>query len=460
MGAIIRAGERLTSCHYALDEAQWDAMLASPPLWFVAHWCDAHRVYALFLEHERPLLASTELLDGRYLALSRNLPAAEWPERMAQDLWGVQPMFARDLQPLIDRDAWTRTAPLSPRPGPGGVAGLPAESPEPFFEVGGPLALAARHLSLGYAHRGLLRRLRGATPEEGLRQVGRISAGGFVAHPLAYCRAVEQALGARVPAAGRDGRIVLAEIERIGVHLHDIAACAQQTGARLLATHAALARERLADLAVEHGATRRLTDMLTPEGIAPDIAAPAPALALAAEAMMAERMGHLIMLHRASASHLRGVARLSLAQVERFNIGGLAARATGRSFDCRQQEDDHRYLAGRAGSLIEGDALARERLRLREIRDSLRRLRRVADGFGAEWPEGGSVAPSGEGIGAAEGPRGDIWYWVRLRAGRIDAIHVRDPAFSLAPLLPRLLDPSIDTLVLSSFGFSAAALEL
>lgn len=464
MAALIRMGDRLAPAHYALDEAQWDAMLATPPLWFIAHWCDDRRAYALFLERERPLMVSTECSDGRYLALSQTIPAAEWPERIAQDLWGAQPMFARNVQPLLDRDYWRHATPMAARPGPGGASPPCDPAQEPFDDVAGPSVLDTPGVPLGFAHRGLLQSLRGMRPEEALRLIGRVAAGGFVAHPLAYCRAVEQALGVRISPAGRDGRIILAEIERICVHLHDIATCATQSGAGLLATHAALAREHLADLAVEHGAARRLTDCVTPDGIAPDIAV--SDLAKAVDEAMAPRMEHLLTLHRAFSDHLRDVATLTRHQIERFNIGGLAARAVGRAFDLRQHEEDPRHMAGRAGSLVKGDALAREILRLREIRDSLRRITRVAAEFGrdfvSEWPSDApeTSATSGEGIGAAEGAHGDIWFWVRLREGRIDAIHLRDPALSLAPVLPALLRAAPQMPVLASFGFSTAAAEL
>nr|WP_306296481.1 hypothetical protein [Acidomonas methanolica] len=476
MAAAIRAGERIAPGpfppeSFVLDERQWEAMVeaaVADPLWFIGHWCEAGRAYALFLDRERPLMAGTALVDGRYLALSRALPAACWAERAAQDLSDARPMFAREVAPLLDEGGWLRATPLSPRPGPGQAAREARPEAEPLgMGFGAAAALLTPVMADGrlemrpsLAHRGFLARLRGMRVEEALVPVGRVHAGGFVAHPLAYCRAVEQALGAVVPPEGRDGRIVLAEIERIGVHLADLAASGRAAGGGLLATHAALARQALAELCVTHGATPRLTDAIAPDGVAEGIAA--PELGMAAAALMEERLPDLTEAHRLFAERLRGVAVLGRGLVERFCIGGLAGRATGRSFDLRQQEEDHRHMPGRAGSLVEGDALARGTLRLREIRDSALRIARVAERFGD-----GGVPPvgahGGEGVGAAEGPRGDVWYWVRVKDGRIEAIWARDPAFSLGPALGAVLrreDAARWPLALASLGVPAAGMAL
>lgn len=456
MREAILAGERIAPRHFALDEAQWERMVhAWAPLWFLAHWCDAGRAYALFLDGDQPVMASTPMVEGRYLALSKTVPAAAWSERMAQDLWDARPMFARDVRSLLDMGGWVHSAPLSSRRAPGSPPRACCPEDEPFGDATGPVVLTDRDMTFGLSHRGLVQRMLGLSPGEGLRHVGRISSGGFVAHALAYCRAVEAAIGGSVPPEGRDGRIVLSEIERISVHLGDLARVATLADAGLLATHATLARETIADLCVRHGATRRLTDVIAPEGIAPGIEV--RELADAVMELVRTRLPDWHLLHEGAAFRLRHVGVLEAAKVTSMAIGGLSARATGRSFDLRQREDDPRYGAGRAGSLTEGDALARGRLRLREIRDSVRRLERVTSDFGASWEDGRQRVNVGEGIGAVEGARGDVWCWVRLVDDRIDGFHLRDGAFSLAPVLGRLVGGADAELVLASFGFSAAS---
>ncbi|WP_232228165.1 hypothetical protein [Asaia astilbis] len=206
MAKHIREGERLAPYHYALDETSWRAMTTAAPGWFIAHWCDDNRAYALFLDQEKPLLVSTLLVEGRYFALSATLPSASWPERIAQDLWGTLPLGAAETEAALDRGGWASISPFSSR-------SVPSDHtpPSAFFMDGlqtdmPPLAWAARHIAPGGAHIGLLQHLHGKAPEEALRVVGRGVSSGFVATPLAYSRAIEQALGLIPSDSVRDAR--------------------------------------------------------------------------------------------------------------------------------------------------------------------------------------------------------------------------------------------------------------
>ncbi|GBQ25411.1 hypothetical protein AA12717_2056 [Gluconacetobacter sacchari DSM 12717] len=70
---------------------------------------------------------------------------------------------------------------------------------------------------------------------------------------------------------------------------------------------------------------------------------------------------------------------------------------------------------------------------------------------------------SGEGVGCAEGPRGGVWYWVRLVGGRIAAAHVCDPALAQAAALEHVLAGARDedvAMIVRSFGLSAAGADL
>ena len=92
-------------------------------------------------------------------------------------------------------------------------------------------------------------------------------------------------------------------------------------------------------------------------------------------------------------------------------------------------------VALEAPALQEGDVDARMRIRLAEIRQSMRLLGDLL----SELPEGAIGAPlpqaAGEGIGWAEGFRGDIWHWLRLENGQIAAVFMRDPSWLQWPLV-------------------------
>jgi Ni,Fe-hydrogenase III large subunit len=85
--------------------------------------------------------------------------------------------------------------------------------------------------------------------------------------------------------------------------------------------------------------------------------------------------------------------------------------------------------------LDEGDVDARVRVRGIELGESIKLLRALLGAL----PEGPLMVAlpmtSGEGLGWAEGFRGDIWHWLRLDGGQIASAFMRDPSWLQWPLV-------------------------
>jgi Ni,Fe-hydrogenase III large subunit len=90
-----------------------------------------------------------------------------------------------------------------------------------------------------------------------------------------------------------------------------------------------------------------------------------------------------------------------------------------------------------------GDVDARFRIRAAEITISIGLMRRLLAGL----PDGPLTVPlplaSGEGLGWAEGFRGDIWTWLRLDGGQIAAAFMRDPSWLQWPLVQAAVEGNI-----------------
>jgi Ni,Fe-hydrogenase III large subunit len=70
---------------------------------------------------------------------------------------------------------------------------------------------------------------------------------------------------------------------------------------------------------------------------------------------------------------------------------------------------------------------------------------------------------AGEGIGCAEGARGDIWHWLRLEGGQIMAGFARDPGWLLWPALEAAAPGAAIAdvpLLLASFGATVSGMDL
>ena len=88
-------------------------------------------------------------------------------------------------------------------------------------------------------------------------------------------------------------------------------------------------------------------------------------------------------------------------------------------------------------------------------------------GWLADLPPGpvnaGVPFASGEGLGIAEGPHGDIWHWVRLDAGNVATSFARDPRWLHWPLIDAACAGAALgdlPLIMRSFSPAASGLEL
>ena len=96
--------------------------------------------------------------------------------------------------------------------------------------------------------------------------------------------------------------------------------------------------------------------------------------------------------------------------------------------------------------LTAGDVNARVWIRIRELEQSLKLieqiLTRLPGGPIAVALDGGEGL-NGEGLGLAEGFRGDVLAYVRLDGARVARCHLRDPSWFQWPLLETAIEGNI-----------------
>ena len=415
-------------------------------------WADTRQVHALFLQAAppTPLAVSTEVIDGAYPALSLHRPAAVWFERMIHDLWGHRAAGAGDLRPWLDHGRWAAARPLAPRPvpvpaGPEPPELLPTEDADlhqiPLGPVHGIIAppvhlrvtaagetVVRLEARLGYAHRGQLALMRGKSPRAAARYAARTAADATVAHSIAFARAAEAALDVAPPPRAGALRAIMAELERIAVHLGGADAVCRAAGDARRAGEFGRHREAVLRAGGAAFGHRMMMDCVVPGGVALDISASG------SDEIRAALDG---LTDFAVPAALAGVAMLSPGLVGRFAAGGFVGRASGRGFDARllAEAGDYAALGFEMKLRQVGDAAARLDVRLAELAESARLLRALL----ADLPEGPLTAAlpmsSGEGFGVAESARGDLWHWLRLDGGLIAAAFPCDPAWRSWPLL-------------------------
>ena len=139
---------------------------------------------------------------------------------------------------------------------------------------------------------------------------------------------------------------------------------------------------------------------------------------------------------------------LKPALARQYAAGGYVGRASGRSFDARRTLAYPPYdsLRFEVPVLNEGDVNARVWIRVREVEQSPffdrpdigpASRRTIADECGA------TAGSAREGMAIVEGFRGDVLVWLRLRDGRVERCHLRDPSWFQWPLLEAAIEGNI-----------------
>jgi Ni,Fe-hydrogenase III large subunit len=474
---------------HSLSHAGWAALAAASltEAWtLLAHWGDTVQVHALFLDPSSLMIVpiSTGVETGHYPALSPLLPSAAWYERMIQDLWGHVADGGTDERPWLDHAAWAVRHPMAVRPQPAMLV-HPADAIHseemvlPLGPIWGRLdepaqlrltlhGAAIRHAEarLGFTHKGTLMLMRGKSPRTAARFAARLSGDATVAHSIAFAHATEAAMHVQAPPRAVALRIVMLEVERIAGHLDNLAEVGRLCDAAAVHASCGALRETLVRAAEAAFGHRLMMDCVVPGGVAGDMAAGSPELILRALGDIASQVEQVRRLHNGPAlsSRLSGLGRASGTMATALGVGGVVGRASGRAFDQRIAfSPGYEQLSPRIVTLPDGDAAARQSLRILEIEES---LRFISTALGS-LPEGPVTVAlphvSGEGIGSACSHRGDIWYWLRLDHGQIAAVFPRDPSWALWPLAECVLTKAAAddvTLIRASFGLSASGMDL
>lgn len=321
--------------------------------------------------------------------------------------------------------------------------------------------------SLFFKHRGMEKRFEGCPTDQAVVIAERVSGVGTVAHALAYCEAVERAAGRAAPLRARALRVLLAELERIYNHLHYLGHLCHTTTLKVGEAQGKLLEEKAKQINARLTGSRFLRSLLAPGGLRRDLA-PETWLGEALEALRVEFVAYVERLE-ASESHLdRLITTGPLPRRIAVDQGatGPVERASGLDRDLRR---DHPYahyaaLPFTASTLPEGDAYARERVRIAEVEAAFVLCQRVL-----LLLEPGEVRaecvppPFAEGLGWAEGPRGALFYAVHVAGdGRLARVKIKSPSFSNWKVFPltvhdsNMMDYAINE---ASFGLTVAGCD-
>ncbi len=427
---------------------------------------------------------------SHYPALTPDLPAASWYERRAHDLLGVVPDGHPDLRPLL----------APPPPGAGlvsrrvageGVFSLPYGPVRSgvFETVEYRLSTIGEDLPtvtpvLHYKHRDVAARFAGQSVDRALLLAERVEGIASVAHALAFADAVERTADVEVPRPAAMVRVALAELERIANHLETVVRHTEGAGLAMANARFSFHKERVLRLIAALSGSRFGRGILAVGGLAREPSSSPAALLATLDTCEAElaRDAALLMETPSFVDRLRGTGVLAPRVALAHGAVGPVGRGSGTGPDLRATRPYGAYEHLRFQPVLpraEGDALARQHVRLEEIetsfhlvRQALGRLRaggRTPGGAsgGAGTASGGAGGPwrapvrpvHGLVLGAVEAPQGELCYLVELDGGRVAHADIRTPSFHNLALFPHAFQGDIFTdfvFIEASFGLSLA----
>ncbi len=459
-----------------VDAAGWERLaqdLVAGRRSLVDLWGDAGSVRMAVLDADRGRIEIAALAcpDGKFPSLGRHHAPAIRLERAIGELYGLEPLGAPDDRSWLDHGRWPVRQPLgAPRPHDatgGAYRFLPVEGESLHQIPVGPVhagiiepghfrftcsgeTVVRLEERLDYVHKGIEGLMRGAPIDTAARLAGRTSGDSTVAYAIAFARAVEAALGVRVPERAVWLRAVMAELERIANHLGDIGAVCNDAAFALMHAHCGVLRERVLRAAAAAFGHRLMMDRVVPGGVAGDLDAAGEAGLRALAGATGREFAPLVSLFEDTSTlqdRTVGTGILTAELARRFAAGGYVGRASGRDFDARKIPGYPPYdtLSFAIPSLPEGDVNARIWIRIREVEQSLALLAQLFD----RLPSGATrtlLEPNtvGEGFALVEGFRGDVFCWVRVNAdGRIEHCRLRDPSWFQWPLLEAVIEGNI-----------------
>lgn len=342
---------------------------------------------------------------------------------------------------------------------------------------------------IGYLHRGSEKLAETRKYNQGITYTDRMD---YLAAPssnLAWAQAIEKLLGIEedVPERAQYMRVIMAELARIASHLVWLGTHALDIGALSLFLYCFRERELINDLFERYCGARLTTSMMRVGGMPADL--PAGWIEqledfLRIMPQQIREYDNLLTQNPIWIRRTKGVGIVSAENAVSLALTGACLRGSGVNYDVRKARPYQVYDRMEFDVPVEsdGDVYSRYRVRLEEMRQSLRIIRQAVDQMPdgpwiADLPEyvlpskvdtmttieaqtrhfvlviHGFKAPPGEVYKAVEAPKGELGFYFVSDGGAIPyRMHVRAPSYYNLAALPTMSEGGLLADVVAIIG--------
>jgi NADH-quinone oxidoreductase subunit D len=352
------------------------------------------------------------------------------------------------------------------------------------LELDGETVTSCRPV-IGYLHTGIEKECEDQNWRGAVTAVTRMDYLAQLFNEEAYSLAVERLLGIEVPERGRYIRILMAEMDRLSSHLVWFGTQGLDMGAMSAMFYGFREREVILDFFEMVTGLRMNNGYIIPGGVWEDLPEGWEEAVASITSVMPGRVREyeeLLSENPIFIERTHGVGAISAADARALGATGPIARATGIDWDLRRDLPYEGYdeVDFDVPTHTDGDVYARYKVRMAEMRESIRIIEQVA----GRMPEGdyknmdpkltppprtelnrsmeavihhfklvtqGYAVPPGETYAAVESPRGELGAYVVSDGGTAPyRVHVRDPSFvNLQSLAPMVQDGLVADLIAS-----------
>ena len=331
---------------------------------------------------------------------------------------------------------------------------------------------------IGYLHTGMEKTAETLTYMQGGTNVTRMDYLAPLHNELCYSLAVEKLLGIDLPPRAVAIRVLMTELNRISSHLVATATNGMDIGALSMMMYGFRERESILEFFEKTTGLRMNHNYIRPGGVAADL----PYGWEDDVAQILERIPagiadyeDLLKENAIWTGRTKGVGIITEEECLAYGITGPTLRAAGSTWDLRKTQPysgienyDFEVMSG-----SEGDVYDRYRVRIGEMRESLKIVEQAANAMPAGdyktedrkvspppraridesmealihhfkiFTEGFKV-PAGEVYVAVESPRGELGMYVVSEGGAKPwRVHVRGPSFAHVQALPAMMTDSL-----------------
>jgi NADH-quinone oxidoreductase subunit D len=349
---------------------------------------------------------------------------------------------------------------------------------------------------IGYLHTGIEKNTEYRTWVQGVTYVTRADYVAPFSNELVYCMAVERLLGVEVPERAQIIRVLVCELNRITSHLVALATGGLELGAVSVMLYGLRERELIMDIFEAITGLRMNHAYIRPGGVVMDLPEESPRALRDLIDLLPKRIDEYETLLNDNPiwrERNSGVAVLSAARCMELGVTGPPLRSAGVALDLRKDEPYCGYETYDFDVVTrtEGDAYARYRVRIDEMRESLKIAEQALErllktpgpvmiddpkiGWQAKLsvgPDGigndpaylahimeesmealihhfkmvtqGVEVPPGEVYATVEAPRGELGMYVVSDGGhRPYRVKIRDPSFVNLQAVPDLIEGAL-----------------